>query len=80
MIFGITFFITAFKLHFQANILGKGIVESNRPKTFYIHFMVISRLQRFVDMKEVERIRIVAYHKMAINTLVVHLSIKVYVP
>ena len=80
IIFGVTFVITAFKLRYQAKLLGKGIVEAFRPKAACLHFMVIPRLTLFTNLITVESSCIVACQKMVINTPVIRLSIKVYVP
>ena len=71
IIFGITFAITAIKMHFQAKIMGKGIVEALRTKTACLHFMVMPRLTLFKKLITVESRHIVASHKMVINTLVI---------
>ena len=80
IIFGINFFITAFKLRLQAKLLGKWIVEALRPKSSCLLFMVIPRLTIFMNLISLKSRRFVACHKMGINTLIIYLSIKVKVP
>ena len=77
IIFGINFFITAFKLLSQAKFIGKGVVEELKQKTACLQFMVIPCLTLFSKVIVLESRDVISFNKMLINTLIVHFFIMV---